>query len=107
MVQMYEADELAEDSRDEKKIRKAEKVAEKEAERRVAMKKKSSRGRKRPFSYTKEFSRSGPTFSAWPDPRPALCYLMDHQATEQQGVLRLPARLDHMWQVWAPEVCMP
>ena len=51
VVKNYEADELAEGSEDEKKIQKAEKAAQKEAEKRVAARKKSAKGTKRPFLY--------------------------------------------------------
>ena len=73
VVKNYEADELAEGSEDEKKIQKVEKAAQKEAEKRAATGKKSAKGNKRPFLYTRDFRPGGfgASYTTWPDPRSA------------------------------------
>ena len=64
LVKQYEANELAEGSNDERKIRKAEKVAEKEAVKRAAAHKKSTRGMRRPALYQRD-----QRVATWPEPR--------------------------------------
>ena len=64
LVKQYEANELAEGSDDERKIRKAEKAAEKEAVKRAAARKKSTRGMRRPAPYQRD-----QRVATWPEPR--------------------------------------
>ena len=59
VARKYEADELAEDSEDEKKIRKVEKEAQKDAERRAASRRKATRGGKRPTPYQRPVAATG------------------------------------------------
>lgn len=54
VVKLYEVDELAEGSGDERKIRKAEKAAEKEVERRAVARRKNFKGGRRPTPFARD-----------------------------------------------------
>ena len=72
VVKNYEADELAEGSEDEKKLYKAEKAAQKEAEKRAAARKKNIRGGKRPLPFHDYQARGfGAPSASWMDQRPS------------------------------------